>query len=231
VNWQGGKSDPYVVCRLSQYKTFKTPVIHDELNPHWAHGPEELTLGPELVLSFDVRDKDMVGSSSIGTAELTRYQCLAGFANWLSLGEGNGRLFVRIEPMTSEGKASTPVKLSVSVLGASNLRKADTFGSSDPYVICTTRGKERFRTEVIQNDLNPRWKPHPYPVELRLEQELCFEVYDKDMFRKGDLLGTATVDRRCCEAGFDGDLDLGPGNGTLQVRIICTDAGVTVPAG
>jgi len=226
VNWRGGKSDPYVVCRLSQRKEFKTPVIHDELNPNWKHGPEEFTLGPELVMKFDVRDKDMVGSSSIGTAELTRYQCLAGFSTWLSLGPGNGRLLVRIEPFTSGGHASRPmkpVKLSISVLSAANLRKADTLGSSDPYVICIARGKERLRTEVIRKDLNPRWNPNPYQVELRLAQELCFEVYDKDLFRKGDLLGRATIDRYRCESGFDGSLDLGPGNGTLKVRISSTD--------
>jgi len=224
VNWQGGKSDPYVVCRLSHCKTFKTPVIHDELNPHWSHGPVELTLGKELALSFDVRDKDTVGSTSIGTAELTRYKCLAGFEDWLRLGKGNGRLFVRIEPVKSEGNAAKPVKLQISVLGASNLHtEHNTFRGSNPYVICSARGKERFRTEAIRNNLTPRWDPRTYPVELRLAENLQFQVYDKGLFSKGDLLGTATIGRNRCERGFDGNLDLGPGKGTLQVRIACDD--------
>jgi len=220
VNFFGGKSDPYVICGLSSEKTFKTRAINNELSPRWDHGPEELTLATELELKFEVKDKDMTGSTSLGTATLTRDQCLAGFEGSLRLGKGNGSIQVKVVPVRP-GSELPPVKLSVSVLNAKNLRNADLFGfgKSDPYVMCKVKGQLKFQTKVIWNETNPQWDHGPEDVDLQRERELCFEVYDKDFLRQGDLLGTVTLERETCLAGFAGELDLGPGNGTLSVQV------------
>lgn len=220
VNTFGGKSDPYAICSLNSDKSFQTPVINDELDPQWDHGPEELTLATELELKFEVRDKDMIGSTSLGTATLTRDQCLAGFDGTLRLGKQKGTLRVKVSPVRP-GFEPPSVKIDVSVLSAKDLKRSDLFGygKSDPYVMCKVHGHTAFQTPVIWSELSPEWNHGPEEVDLKHERELLFEVYDKDLFRQGDLLGAVRLDRQRCLAGFEGDLELGKGHGTLRVRV------------
>jgi len=219
VNLFGGSSDPYVVCSLSASKRFETHVINDCLKPLWDFGPKELTLGTETELKFEVRDKDMIGSSTLGTATLKREQCLAGFEGVLRLGKGNGTLHVKVQPLRP-GPELAPITFSVSVLSAKDLRNTDLIGKSDPYVKCKLGDRELFQTKVVWNEPNPTWDHGPEVVRLEQERELTFEVYDKDLFQQGDLLGRAVLERQRCAAGFYGDLDLGPGNGTLRVHVL-----------
>jgi len=232
VNMFGGKSDPYVICSLSHDKTFQTLVIDNELNPKWNHGPEEFTLSTELELKFEVRDKDMIGSTSLGTATLTKDQCLAGFDGSLRLGKGKGTLRVKVSPLRP-GPDLPPVNVSVSVLSAKDLKRSDLFGygKSDPYVMCKVKDKVQFQTKVIWGELNPEWDHGPEVVDLKHERNMLFEVYDKDLFRQGDLIGKVRLDRQRCLAGFEGDLDLGEGNGTLHVRVAPAPAGAVATAG
>mmetsp|Transcript_66441 Transcript_66441/g.194448 ORF Transcript_66441/g.194448 Transcript_66441/m.194448 type:complete len:295 (-) Transcript_66441:191-1075(-) len=232
ADWFGGKSDPYVICSLSHDKTFQTLVIDNELNPKWNHGPEEFTLSTELELKFEVRDKDMIGSTSLGTATLTKDQCLAGFDGSLRLGKGKGTLRVKVSPLRP-GPDLPPVNVSVSVLSAKDLKRSDLFGygKSDPYVMCKVKDKVQFQTKVIWGELNPEWDHGPEVVDLKHERNMLFEVYDKDLFRQGDLIGKVRLDRQRCLAGFEGDLDLGEGNGTLHVRVAPAPAGAVATAG
>lgn len=140
------------------------------------------------------------------------------------MGKGNGDLMVKVAPCMPGYpgyEESLPTALAVYILEATDLRNADLFGGkSDPYVICKLKGKDKFQTDVVWNDPNPKWNHGPEEIELRQEKELRFEVWDKDFARKGDLLGHAAVSRQICLKGFEGQLGLGQGNGTLKVRIV-----------
>ena len=50
-----------------------------------------------------------------------------------------------------------PWKLDVHIQGARNLRKADTFGKSDPYAVVSLNGKRLGQTQVIKKTLDPEW--------------------------------------------------------------------------
>lgn len=209
----------------------RTNVIKGNCNPDWNYGPEELTLCREAgkLLKFEVRDKDFIGwGSHLGQATLGARECVEGYEGPLDLGDGNGQLYVKVVP----GAGPAPLKLSVTVVSASGLRNTDWSlfdrnNVSDPYVVCKVRNKEMFRTEVIDNNLNPVWNHSPQALELKAENDLRFEIYDMDTgLTAGDWLGTATMSWWECEAA-DGrpiTLDLGRDskgnrNGTMVVRV------------
>jgi len=99
----GGKSDPYVVCKLKGKEQFRTKVIWDNESPTWNHGPEQVVLRQQHEVLFEVFDKDMVGQGDLlGRAAVGRHACVTGFDGHLDLGQGNGSLHVRIHPDASQ---------------------------------------------------------------------------------------------------------------------------------
>ena len=72
------KSDPYVVLEIGKAKLLKSAVILDDLNPKWfekfrvdvAHETNELV--------FHIKDKDVVGSKSLGMVKIRAAQLLQG---------------------------------------------------------------------------------------------------------------------------------------------------------
>jgi len=216
-----GDSTVYVVCTISQEQTFRTN-SHSISDPRWDH-QQVLTLGDYPEVQFQVKADGRLGSSKLGTATLSRELCLKGYEGALALEKSRGLLHVKVEHQQQLDLAFA-THLNVCVLSAKDLRNADFFGgTSDPYVICKLKGKEKFKTKVVWNNVNPIWNHGPEDVVLRQEKELQFEVYDKDVVGNGDFLGRASVDRDICLKGFDGHLDLGKGNGTLHVRIRLAD--------
>ncbi|CAK0857928.1 unnamed protein product [Prorocentrum cordatum] len=227
----GGKSDPYVICSLSEKKAFRTRVIHDDNDPVWDHGPEELVLGSETELRFEVRDRDVLGSDFLGKAVLPRAQCVSGFAGRLDLGAGCGILHVRVE-LAPSGPEPPPARLEVTILSAKALRSGSWFmGSSDSYAVCKLRGKPLFQTKAIWSELSPSWDHGPVEVAMRhSERELRFEVYHSSTLGRDTLLGRCSVAREACLAGFEGDVDLGSGGGSLRLRVVPVAAGTVSAA-
>jgi len=87
--------------------------------------------------------------------------------------------------------------LRVHVVEAKQLMKMDFGvlgkGKSDPYAIITV-GAQQFRTDTIDNTVNPKWD---YWCEFEVETKstmLAAVLYDKDVSGKDDFLGRATVD-------------------------------------
>jgi len=218
VNLFGGKSDPYVICTLSDKKQFRTAVVNENLNPTWNHGPVEFMLENEARLVFEVRDKDLIGSKPLGKKSLSREQCLKGFEGPLSLGKSNGVLNVRVKQLVCRSLRK-PFKLRITIVCARDLRDADMFGHSDPYVQCKVRGKLLFQTDVIWDNPNPVWNHPPEDIEIVDPKDLKFDVYDKDLIGQGDFLGTAMLSAQMCDAGFEGELSLGVDNGFLAVKV------------
>jgi len=100
-------SDPYVLIRTGDKVRCQTNVIWGTLNPEWNYGPHDLELGSFAEVVFEVRDKDMVGSKSIGKASLTRAACKRGFQGYLDLApKGAGKLFLAVKPKKPEKPAA-----------------------------------------------------------------------------------------------------------------------------
>mmetsp|Transcript_12921 Transcript_12921/g.33241 ORF Transcript_12921/g.33241 Transcript_12921/m.33241 type:complete len:798 (+) Transcript_12921:137-2530(+) len=218
VNRFAGKSDPYVVCTFSKHKSFRTEVINHTLNPVWNHAPEYFTLESEQEITFEVRDRDLVGSKYLGLAKLPREKFEQGFDDKLSLGQGAGKLHVevlKIEP----GEEPKPRTIRVTVISAHGLRNTDWVGLSDPYVVCKLDNKIMFKTPVIQNNLDPVWNDGPHEFQCLYEKDLNFEIFDKDLVGHGDLLGMVRLDVRKLPREPEHELHLGHGKGSLRVRI------------
>ncbi|KAG2202064.1 hypothetical protein INT47_006256 [Mucor saturninus] len=82
-------------------------------------------------------------------------------------------------------KKNVEYKLSINILKATNLETADKNGLSDPYAILYIDGKERARTEVKKETLNPKWSEQIiFPLDMKKQMRLIeIWVWDKDGFR------------------------------------------------
>jgi hypothetical protein len=85
--------------------------------------------------------------------------------------------------------------LSVRIISAYNLKNTDSglLGDvSDPYAVVKL-GKRSFRTEVIQNNLNPVWNTDPFSFNVDSnngdDRELLVEVFDHNNFHSDACLG------------------------------------------
>lgn len=84
------------------------------------------------------------------------------------------------------------MQVSLSLIEARNLRKADLVGSSDPYVrVLPSNAKTSFKF----NTLNPKWaETLRIPVALPETETLVVEVWDHDYALRDDFLGFAVID-------------------------------------
>jgi Ca2+-dependent lipid-binding protein len=92
------------------------------------------------------------------------------------------------EPIT------TPKKLTVSNISASNLPNTERFEKSDPYCKISIDGVEIGRTKIVQNDLNPTWE-ETFEVTIYdiRSSSVSFEIYDHDLLSDDDFLGKSTI--------------------------------------
>mmetsp|Transcript_35405 Transcript_35405/g.64839 ORF Transcript_35405/g.64839 Transcript_35405/m.64839 type:complete len:855 (-) Transcript_35405:21-2585(-) len=90
----------------------------------------------------------------------------------------------------SGGSPADPV-LEVRILSASNLRKADLWGKSDPYCILEIIGKpgSKTKTKVIKKNLYPKWDEAFVLKDFEAYDSLKFTVMDHDFGKKDDFLG------------------------------------------
>merc|ERR1711974_291965 len=93
----------------------------------------------------------------------------------------------------SIGDESSTLNINVLVVGARNLEKSGMFGKADPYIVVSHKDKKK-TSATINNDLNPQWNfENTFVVSKSSKETLRFEVYDKDMVTKDDLMGTAEI--------------------------------------
>lgn len=113
--------------------------------------------------------------------------------------------------------------LHIRVMNARGLYNTETFGKMDPYVIVTL-SKHKKQKSPTKNDAgrDPVWNWEvSFPYEG--EQQLEFQVYDKDTFTSDDFVGSAAINVQAVMSGYQGELQLyrsgGKKAGTLNVAI------------
>ncbi|MFS8027209.1 putative C2 domain, calcium-dependent lipid-binding transcriptional regulator, plant [Helianthus anomalus] len=83
---------------------------------------------------------------------------------------------------TSELELKPQGLVSLTIVKANNLKNMEMIGKSDPYVTAYIRPLEKFKTKVVDNNLNPVWN---HPIQLIAEdketQFAVFEVLDQDI--------------------------------------------------
>lgn len=109
---------------------------------------------------------------------------------------GNGVITVRAEEI-KEGTGSVAM-----TFYAKKLDKKDFLGKSDPYLEVlrmTPDGSWQLvhRTEVVKNDLNPRWRPFEISMHTlcrgNKQQTIKFDIYDYDSDGSHDYIGGFTT--------------------------------------
>jgi len=93
--------------------------------------------------------------------------------------------------------------------------------ASDPYVVVSV-GKQKLRTAVIDNNLNPVWNSQEFSFTLAGgEKSLALEAFDSDWLTFDDSLGKAQVDIGTLAAGKWTEMkqSLGDGNGEIEFKV------------
>jgi len=203
------KSDP--ACILLVPKTAqkddwaefgRTEKIRDSLDPHWQtkfvmdYRFEERQMLRFAVYDIDsdrlsnLSDHDSLGHLDCSLGEVVAAQS-KGFSK--KLAKGSGMIHLQAEEL-SPNRETVVLEFS-----AMKLDNKDFFGKSDPFLeISRANENNQFsvvhRTEVIQNDLNPTWRP--FVKEARAlcngdyNRTLRFDVYDMDNDGSHDLIGS-----------------------------------------
>jgi len=132
--------------------------------------------------------------------------------------------------------------LTVSVLEARGLPKTDVSGSCDPYVvlelapqkyrqagsrdanILQTIDKQKFTTQEVKNNQNPKFNEEFKFKLLMLDEPINFFLYDKNAVMKDQLVGKFNISLETLPPDFEMDswCSLGKGKGELRVKLLLT---------
>mmetsp|Transcript_25103 Transcript_25103/g.45676 ORF Transcript_25103/g.45676 Transcript_25103/m.45676 type:complete len:483 (+) Transcript_25103:86-1534(+) len=226
ADW-ASKSDPYCQLQIggSPVPKVKTSAIRNTDDPKWHEAFEVVyEVGKDLV--FAVQDKDVAKDDSLGTARLRHQEYFPdGFNGDLLLSDpvqhANATIHVAVffeeRPLAItdiEGLKNflrqKRTEVTVRILSAKGLRNADLTSKSDPYCTCQLSGMPltKIHTKVLKNTLEPQWNS-TFHFEHVPGTNLEFQVWDKDMLKKDDLLGKATLKEGAFYPnGFNGSLQL-----------------------
>merc|ERR550517_2169456 len=124
-------------------------------------------------------------------AEKAAAEAAKQLAEQVTAGE-EAQLGADVRP-ASVGDESSTLNINVLVVGARNLEKSGMFGKADPYIVVSHKDKKK-TSATINNDLNPQWNfENTFVVSKSSKETLRFEVYDKDMVTKDDLMGSTEI--------------------------------------
>jgi len=179
----------------------RTETMKNSLNPQWVkkivcdYKFEEKQSLKFLVYDEDSSTKDVSQHDFLGKMECSLGEIVSaqskGFRK--SLSDGSGHISITALEVSRNKEF---VHFNVSAKGLDN---KDTFGKSDPYLQINRMknglsGTVVFKTETIDNDLNPKWKPFKLATNTLCANDenhlLEFVVYDYDSDGSHDLIGS-----------------------------------------
>ncbi|MFS8022628.1 putative C2 domain, calcium-dependent lipid-binding transcriptional regulator, plant [Helianthus anomalus] len=119
------------------------------------------------------------------------------------------RMVVPIVPTdTSDLELKPHGQLTLTIVKANNLKNMEMIGKSDPYVTAYIRPLEKFKTKVVNNNLNPVWN---HVIQLIVEdketQFAVLEVLDQDI-GQDKRLGIAKLPLIDLEPEIEKDIEL-----------------------
>jgi len=201
----------------------RTERIADTLNPAWQtkfiidYKFEERQLLKFVIVDVDsdsdrLAEHDFLGSIEVSLGEIVAEQA-RGFKKTLGGKSLEGGIIHIVSEELSSNKENVTFNFS-----ANNLDKKDLLGKSDPFIeICRSTESSEYvvlhRTEVVKNNLNPKWKT--FQIDVRTlcngdyHRDLMFKVYDWNRSGSHDLIGTfhTTLNRlkagKCADNVYD----------------------------
>ena len=207
------KSDPLCIMYVRHgdrwHEAGRTEQLDNNLNPVWnTRFTIDYHFEARQMLKFEVYDWDKRSDKLTKRDYLGKMKCSLGMVlaapgrQFVSAMKGpskDGQFIVIAEEVAGGGDS---IKMHFAATG---LDKKDTFSKSDPLLIISKlMGQGQYvpvhRTEVIQNTLNPSWKPFSLSVRDLCngdwDKTLRFEVFDWDARGKSDLIGGFTTSLR-----------------------------------
>lgn len=95
--------------------------------------------------------------------------------------------------------------LRIRLIEARNLQNKDSGSLSDPYVIFSV-GKERAKSFVVKNSMNPLWNQSFTLRITDVSQPLQIQLYDRDFLKRDDSLGSVDVNLAHLHQGKEQDM-------------------------
>ncbi|GJS12534.1 calcium-dependent lipid-binding family protein [Tanacetum coccineum] len=109
---------------------------------------------------------------------------------------------------TSDLELKPQGKLMLTIAKANHLKNMEMMGKSDPYAVAFIRPLEKFKTKVIENNLNPVWNQMFHlTVEDKETQYAVVEVFDEDI-GSDQRLGIAKLPLVDLEPQIEKDIEL-----------------------
>jgi hypothetical protein len=210
------KSDPFViikdVTRAPARIVGKTEVVKNNLNPSFTtHIETNYFFETKQSFTAEVWDFDPDGEHDLlGTAAFTVGQLMSASGSSLTLNlQPKGQIILT---GMNEGKGSSIRGSASFVIHGKQLKNMDTFGKSDPFFVVSrvlfaggagpANLETLFRSEVVDNDLNPKWKSQPTKIDLKRlcggdvdAQNIKIEVFDEDV-TENEKIGECVVSLR-----------------------------------
>ena len=179
-----GASDPFCEIEFNGKVIGRTKTRNNTLNPFWTNETFELEMDKDdknrklVIRLYDEDDKqksEFLGLAEFGNDDLQVFKHNEKVLKQLEVDvalsrEKNklvqGELSVVFLTCPNEAEESDDeeddetvdrIDVVISVISASDLAKADTFGSSDPIAIVKFGEQEVGRTNVIRDNVNPAW--------------------------------------------------------------------------
>jgi Ca2+-dependent lipid-binding protein len=220
-----GKSDPCCEIYLNNVKCGATAVIKKTLNPVWEDEEFDVMLPMEGLEEAEVRcevwDWDLTGRGSFlgevifkgaellglkgdelgydlqkktdGQYKKKKQKTVGGRLTLAASVSDPENVYADIVPLHIVHKPT----LQLTVASAKGLKKADTFGLSDPKCLIFLDDVQVGATAVIDNSLKPVWEDEVFDITLPDEGfETCVlkvQVYDWDTTGKGEFLGQVSM--------------------------------------
>ncbi|CUI15091.1 copine i-like protein, putative, partial [Bodo saltans] len=209
------KSDPFViikdVSRVPARVIGQTEVIKNNLNPSFTtHIETNYFFETKQSFTAEVWDFDADGAHDLlGNAAFTVGQLMSASGSSLVLNlQPKGQLIVT---GVHEGKGALRGKASFMIHGK-QLKNMDTFGKSDPFFVISrilvpggvgpAALEKLFQSEVVDNDLNPKWKSQLSNIDIKRlcggdvdAQNIKIEVFDEDV-TENEKIGECVVSLR-----------------------------------
>ncbi|XP_076818509.1 copine-3-like isoform X2 [Clavelina lepadiformis] len=204
------KSDPLCVLLLHDPKSQKwhevarTERVKNELSPNFSkkididYFFEEVQKLQFAIYDIDNKTIDLSDDDFLGQVECTLGQIVSQktfnsglFNKDNKRPAGEGAITIHAEEVTDN-------RIVTMSFHATHLDKKDFLGKSDPYLEIWRKNSDgtwtlAHRTEVVKNDLNPRWKPFVVSVQALCEgdmaREIKFVCNDWDSDGSHDLIG------------------------------------------
>jgi len=225
-----GKSDPYAKVTFAEADASprhqQTHVVDNCLNPVWNSVFFFLVTDECKSFKIELFDKDVVGrDDSLGHCNILRKdrdERHLPYQDWFYLEHGKGGVVqVAIQELdlsrgvhdhVDEHKGDVTAELrsksreqyaflEVKIENAQGLKKADFFGSSDPYCVFDFSkdpdgahvSPKTSRTRTIMNTLNPVWDQYFHFIIPSGLKMMRIDIYDYDKASQDDLIGHCNV--------------------------------------